>query len=119
MLAREICSVRNDLTPIFNRDGKRNPDEIGISSVRGGTICGEHEVIFAGDDEAVAEETSSSKSRKQSSASSSDIRYHKVKRGETLSSIAKKRGTTIDKLCKLNHISKRMRIRPGQILRYS
>lgn len=73
----------------------------------------------AGDDEAVAEETSSSKSRKQSSASSSDIRYHKVKRGETLSSIAKKRGTTIDKLCKLNHISKRMRIRPGQILRYS
>lgn len=73
----------------------------------------------ADDDEAVAEETSSSKSRKQSSASSSDIRYHKVKRGETLSSIAKKRGTTIDKLCKLNHISKRMRIRPGQILRYS
>ena len=73
----------------------------------------------AGDDEAVAEETSSSKSRKQSSASSSDIRYHKVKRGETLSSIAKKRGTTIDKLCKLNHISKRLRIRPGQILRYS
>ncbi len=73
----------------------------------------------AGDDKAVAQETSSSKSRKQSSASSSDIRYHKVKRGETLSSIAKKRGTTIDKLCKLNHISKRMRIRPGQILRYS
>lgn len=73
----------------------------------------------AGDDKAVAQETSSSKSRKQSSASSSDIRYHKVKRGETLSSIAKKRGTTIDKLCKLNHINKRMRIRPGQILRYS
>lgn len=73
----------------------------------------------ADDDEAVAQESSSSKSRKQSSASSSDIRYHKVKRGETLSSIAKKRGTTIDKLCKLNHISKRMRIRPGQILRYS
>lgn len=73
----------------------------------------------ADDDEAVAQESTSSKSRKQSSASSSDIRYHKVKRGETLSSIAKKRGTTIDKLCKLNHISKRMRIRPGQILRYS
>lgn len=73
----------------------------------------------ADDDEAVAQESTSSKSRKQSSSSSSDIRYHKVKRGETLSSIAKKRGTTIDKLCKLNHISKRMRIRPGQILRYS
>ena len=58
---------------------------------------------------------------KQSAAKKSggDVRYHKVKRGETLSSIAKKRGTTVSKLCKLNHISKRMRIRPGQILRYS
>lgn len=53
------------------------------------------------------------------SKSSSDIRYHKVKRGETLSSIAKKRNTTIEKLCKLNRITKKMRIRPGQILRYS
>ena len=62
---------------------------------------------------------SSKKQSKRASAASGDIRYHKVKRGETLSSIAKKRGTTIDKLCKLNHISKRQRIRPGQILRYS
>ena len=30
---------------------KRDPKEIGISSVRGGTIVGEHEVIFAGEDE--------------------------------------------------------------------
>lgn len=29
----------------------RNKNEIGISSVRGGTIVGEHEVIFAGTDE--------------------------------------------------------------------
>lgn len=48
-----------------------------------------------------------------------DIRYHKVQKGETLSSIAKKRGTTIEELCKLNHLTKKMRIRPGQILRYS
>lgn len=50
---------------------------------------------------------------------SEDIRYHKVQRGETLSSIAKKRGTTIEELCRLNHLTKKMRIRPGQILRYS
>lgn len=62
---------------------------------------------------------SGSKASKKSSRRGSDVQYHKVKRGETLSSIAKKRGTTVDKLCKLNHISKRMRIRPGQILRYS
>ena len=30
---------------------KRGQNEIGISSVRGGTIIGEHEVIFAGNDE--------------------------------------------------------------------
>lgn len=50
---------------------------------------------------------------------SGDVRYHKVAKGETLASIAKKRGTTIDKICQLNHISKSMRVRPGQILRYS
>ena len=63
--------------------------------------------------------SSRGKSGSSSSAASADVRYHKVRRGETLSSIAKKRGTTVAKLCKLNHISKRMRIRPGQILRYS
>jgi len=36
---------------VFERQSKRQPrgaNEIGISSVRGGTIVGEHEVIFAG-----------------------------------------------------------------------
>lgn len=47
------------------------------------------------------------------------VQYHKVAKGETLETIAKKRGVTIDKICKLNHISKTMRLRPGQILRYS
>lgn len=32
---------------------KRDPSEIGISSVRGGTIVGEHDVIFAGTDEVI------------------------------------------------------------------
>lgn len=32
---------------------KRSPNEIGIHSVRGGTIVGEHEVIFAGNDEII------------------------------------------------------------------
>ena len=48
-----------------------------------------------------------------------NVRYHKVSRGETLASIARKRGTTIDQICKLNHITKTMRVKPGQILRYS
>ncbi len=32
---------------------KRDPKEIGLSAVRGGTIVGEHEVIFAGEDEVI------------------------------------------------------------------
>lgn len=36
-----------------DRHAKRDPKEIGISAVRGGTIVGEHDVIFAGPDEVV------------------------------------------------------------------
>lgn len=44
--------------PVFvydrhSRRQKRDKKEIGISSVRGGTIVGEHEIIFAGKDEVV------------------------------------------------------------------
>lgn len=45
--------------------------------------------------------------------------YHKVAKGETLSTIAKKRGTTIEKLRKLNNLRKNSRLQPGQILRYT
>lgn len=38
---------------VYARTGKRNKDEIGISSIRGGTIVGDHDVIFAGTDEVI------------------------------------------------------------------
>ena len=41
---------------VYNRQDvrrERSPQEIGISAVRGGTIVGEHEVIFAGFDEVI------------------------------------------------------------------
>ena len=44
---------------------------------------------------------------------------HKVKSGDTLSSIAHKYGTTVDRLCRLNNIKKNTVLRLGQILRYS
>ena len=43
---------------------------------------------------------------------------HKVKRGDTLSSIARKHGVSVNHLCKVNHIGKTKRLMPGQILRY-
>jgi murein DD-endopeptidase MepM/ murein hydrolase activator NlpD len=46
-------------------------------------------------------------------------RFHKVAAGDTLYSIARKLGTTVDNICKLNHIGKDFRLRPGQVLKYS
>lgn len=48
-----------------------------------------------------------------------DPRYHKVVKGETVETIARKRGVSVNDICRLNHIGKSMRLRPGQILRYS
>lgn len=57
MIADEISSVMEDEpTYVYDRHSvrkKRDPKEIGIHSVRGGNIVGEHDVIFAGDNEVV------------------------------------------------------------------
>lgn len=51
-------------------------------------------------------------------AARSPRKYHTVKHGETLSSIARKRGTSVNALCKMNRIRSSSVIRPGQKLRY-
>ena len=57
MIADAISEVVDtDPEYVYDRHSvrkKRDQKEIGISSVRGGTIVGEHEVIFAGDNEVV------------------------------------------------------------------
>lgn len=81
------------------------------SDVRGETIPGGGEVERS--------------SRQQSSPAlansnkNADARYHKVAVGETLYGIARRRGVTVDELCKLNHITRDVKVRPGQLLRYS
>ena len=54
MIADAIASQREKSAYVYDRHSyrkKRAQEEIGIHSVRGGTIVGEHEVIFAGHDE--------------------------------------------------------------------
>ena len=49
-------ALDNEYNYVYDRSQvreKRNKKEIGISAVRGGTIVGEHEVIFAGADEVI------------------------------------------------------------------
>ena len=48
-----------------------------------------------------------------------ESRFHKVKRGETLYSIAKHRGTSVESIMKLNHLKKNTKLRAGQILKYN
>jgi murein DD-endopeptidase MepM/ murein hydrolase activator NlpD len=47
------------------------------------------------------------------------IRYHKVKSGDTLLKIANQRGISVDVLCRLNRITRKTVLRPGQVLRCS
>ncbi|BGE82461.1 4-hydroxy-tetrahydrodipicolinate reductase [Staphylococcus petrasii] len=51
-----IKELRNNVSPVYDRHDrteKREKDEIGIHAVRGGTIVGEHDVLFAGTDETI------------------------------------------------------------------
>lgn len=45
--------------------------------------------------------------------------FYKVKKGDTLSKIASRQGVSVSRLCKLNRISTRTILRPGQVLRCS
>ena len=56
-------------------------------------------------------------SKKAPQDSSSKKVYHTVKKGETLTKIAKKYGTTVNKICKLNGIRQNKTLQIGQKLR--
>ena len=57
MLADAINEQNNgEYHYVYDRSSvrqKRDPKEIGISSVRGGSIVGDHEVLFCGPDEVI------------------------------------------------------------------
>ena len=48
-----------------------------------------------------------------------ESRFHKVMKGETLYSIAKHRGTSVESIMKLNHLKKNTKLKAGQILKYN
>lgn len=61
LLLADALSPRDN--QVINRVGKRNKGEVGITSVRGGGVVGEHEIGFYGEDEIVTI-THSARSRK-------------------------------------------------------
>lgn len=55
-LLEAIQSVKSSVYPIYDRsqiEKARDSQEIGMSVIRGGTIVGDHEIIFAGNDEVI------------------------------------------------------------------
>ena len=55
-LLEAIQSADTSYFPVYDRsqtEHKRDKKEIGMASLRGGTIAGEHEVLFAGEDEVI------------------------------------------------------------------
>lgn len=99
---------------LFRANGKGEVLSVSEASGRSNVMASVKEEKS---DKATAEVKSSDKAGKKKAAAK--VRYHKVRSGESLYVIAKKVGTTVDKLCKLNGISKRTKLRPGQILKYS
>ena len=55
--------------------------------------------------------------RKAKQVKTSSVAYYKVRQGDTLSKIASRNGTTVKQLCKLNQITQKSILRPGQVLR--
>lgn len=56
MLLEAAQEVRSELEPVYNRQGqnkKRDNKEVGMHSLRGGSVVGEHSVFFFGPDESV------------------------------------------------------------------
>jgi len=60
-----------------------------------------------------AEETAT-----QNAANTPERVYYKVQNGETLASIAKKVGVSVDAICRLNGFRKDQRVKAGMIIRY-
>ncbi|WP_297172205.1 M23 family metallopeptidase [uncultured Porphyromonas sp.] len=58
------------------------------------------------------------KAQKSHAKVSHTPRIYRVKKGDTLSHIAKKTGTSVSHLCKANNMSSRATLRPGQALKY-
>ena len=62
---------------------------------------------------------SKSTETKKSSQNTGKLKYYRIKQGDTLGAIARRNGTTVNKLCKLNNIKPTTTLRVGASLRLS
>lgn len=93
-----------------------------------GTVLAAHEIVGGesemSEDEAMAiakadESRAFQEQQIEKQRSKARTHVHKVKSGENLSIIAKRYGISVQKLCRLNNITEKTILRPGQILKYN
>ena len=55
MLLKSVVDATG-FEPVYGRDGysPRKPNEVGVHAIRGGSIVGEHEVMYCGEDEIIS-----------------------------------------------------------------
>ena len=120
--------VSFDPAKLFDFESQDVKADFYVFKGRGrGTLLGKHDAnsLMTGEELAQAAEEDVTYNSSETTASShnrraaSNNRIHKVRRGETLSTIARKHHTTVAKLCRANGISTRTKLRVGQILKYS
>ena len=100
----------------YNRE---SAEATRLRGVGGVAVNGDLDIPMSRQSYASASTSTQSARTKSTNIKTHSTRFHKVSKGETLSSIAKKRGMTVSAICKLNHIKASTKIRPGQILRYN
>ena len=81
-------------------------------------IDDEDEIFRTDEEERLrAEEQARKEAEARAAAAAAAMRYHTVQSGDTLSKIARRYGTTVQALCRLNNIRETTTIRVGQRLR--
>ena len=76
-----------------------------------------HFSIYAKFDQNFDDEIEAEKQEEAERKAAAAVKYHTVRSGDTLGAIARKHGTTVSKICKLNNIKSTSILRIGQKLR--
>lgn len=92
-----------------------NPEEI----VDYDQFCTKDEMYVFSKSNCTKSKSKSASSTKYTANSSGKVKYYKIKQGDTLGTIARKNGTTVNKICKLNNIKPTTTLRIGKSLRLS
>lgn len=99
--------------------GKHDPNAAKLNGSELAENAEDAESVESTEEEVTYLSSEDAKNQQRAQRAARNTRTHKVRKGETLSSIAKKRGTTVAKLCRANGISTKTKLRVGQILKYS